>query len=45
VTPPRERPPGGADEKTQLVGWLGLQRAVVHDKCEGISDDGAMGYW
>jgi hypothetical protein len=27
-----------ADERTQLVGWLDLQRAVVHLKCEGLSD-------
>jgi hypothetical protein len=38
VTPPRSRPPGAADERTQLVGWLDLQRALVHYKCEGISD-------
>jgi hypothetical protein len=38
VTPPRTRPPGAADERTQLVGWLDLQRALVHYKCEGISD-------
>jgi hypothetical protein len=38
VTPPRSRPPGAADERTQLVGWLDLQRALVAYKCEGISD-------
>ena len=27
-----------ADERTQLVDWLDLQRAVVHLKCEGLSD-------
>jgi len=27
-----------ADERTQLVGWLDLQRAIVHMKCEGLSD-------
>jgi uncharacterized damage-inducible protein DinB len=36
--PPRSRPSGSADERTQLVGWLDLQRALVHYKCEGISD-------
>jgi uncharacterized damage-inducible protein DinB len=41
VTPPRNRPPGTADERTQLVAWLDLQRAVVHHKCEGLSDDDA----
>jgi hypothetical protein len=38
VTSPRSRPPGAADERTQLVGWLDLQRALVHYKCEGLSD-------
>ena len=27
-----------ADEPTQLVGWLDLQRAIIHMKCEGLSD-------
>ena len=36
--PPRTRPPFVADERTQLVGWLDLQRALVHWKCEGLSD-------
>lgn len=27
-----------ADERTQLVGWLDIQRAIVHYKCEGLSD-------
>jgi uncharacterized damage-inducible protein DinB len=27
-----------ADERTQLVGWLDMQRALVHWKCEGLSD-------
>jgi uncharacterized damage-inducible protein DinB len=27
-----------ADERTQLVGWLDLQRAIVHMKCEGLSE-------
>jgi hypothetical protein len=35
---PRERPPFVADERTQLVGWLDLQRALVHWKCEGLSE-------
>jgi hypothetical protein len=38
VTPPRERPPFVADERTQLLGWYDLQRAIVHWKCEGLSD-------
>jgi len=38
MTPPRQRPPFAADERTQLVGWLDLQRAIVHLKCEGLSD-------
>lgn len=38
MTPPRTRPPFVADERTQLVGWLDLQRALVPWKCEGLSD-------
>jgi uncharacterized damage-inducible protein DinB len=38
VPPSRTRPPFVADERTQLVGWLDLQRAIVHWKCEGLSD-------
>jgi uncharacterized damage-inducible protein DinB len=41
VPPPslsRVRPPLTADERTQLVGWLDLQRAIVHYKCEGLSE-------
>ena len=38
MRPVRRRPPFVADERTQLVGWLDLQRAVVHLKCEGLSD-------
>lgn len=34
----RRPPPFVADERTQLVGWLDLQRAIVHMKCEGVSD-------
>ena len=38
MNPERERPPFVADERTQLVGWLDLQRALVPWKCEGLSD-------
>ncbi|MEJ3749885.1 DinB family protein [Actinomycetes bacterium KLBMP 9797] len=38
---PRERPPFVADERTQLVGWLDLQRSIVHYKCAGLSDEDA----
>ncbi len=38
MSPPRTRPPGAADERTSLVGWLDLQRAIVHRKCAGLSD-------
>ena len=38
MTPERTRPPFVADERTQLLGWLDLQRALVHWKCEGLSD-------
>ncbi|WP_323101922.1 DinB family protein [Intrasporangium sp. YIM S08009] len=34
----RRRPPYVADERTQLVGWLDLQREIVRWKCEGLSD-------
>ena len=38
IVPARSRPPFVADERTQLVGWLDLQRALVYWKCEGLSD-------
>jgi uncharacterized damage-inducible protein DinB len=41
MTSPRTRPPFVADERTQLVGWLDLQRAIVRWKCEGVSDEDA----
>ncbi|RBY94577.1 mini-circle protein [Blastococcus sp. TBT05-19] len=36
--PARVRPAGDADERTQLLGWLDLQRSIVHQKCEGLDD-------
>jgi hypothetical protein len=33
-----KRPPLTADERTQLTGWLDLQRSFVRMKCEGLSD-------
>ncbi|WP_299530565.1 DinB family protein [uncultured Streptomyces sp.] len=38
---PRTRPDYSADERTQLVGWLDLQRSIVRWKCEGISEEDA----
>ncbi len=38
MVPQRVRPPYAADERTQLIGWLDLQRSIVHYKCEGLSD-------
>lgn len=38
MTPARKRPPYTADERTQLVGWLDLQRAIIGWKCDGLSD-------
>lgn len=38
---PRTRPDFTADERTQLVSWLEMQRAIIHWKCEGLSDDDA----
>lgn len=37
----RIRPAYAADERSQLIGWLDLQRAIVHWKCEGLSDENA----
>jgi Protein of unknown function (DUF664) len=37
MTPARKRPSFVADERTQLVGWLDLQRAIIQWKCEGLS--------
>jgi hypothetical protein len=34
----RIRPEYTADERTQLLGWLELQRAVIHWKCEGLAE-------
>lgn len=42
MTPPsRTRPALDADERTQLLGWLDMQRALVHWKCEGLSAEDA----
>lgn len=30
-----------ADERTQLVGWLDMQRSIVRWKCEGLSEEDA----
>ncbi|GGY00947.1 DinB family protein [Streptomyces hiroshimensis] len=38
MTLPRTRPPLTADERTQLLGWLDMQRAIVRWKCEGLSE-------
>ena len=37
----RVRPDFTADERTALLGWLDLQRAIVHWKCEGVSEEDA----
>src|SRR6266508_927432 len=41
MTLPRNRPPFVADERTQLVGWFDMQRAIVQWKCEGLSEEDA----
>lgn len=41
TSPPRTRPDRTADERTQLLGWLDMQRAVVTWKCEGLSEEDA----
>jgi hypothetical protein len=35
------RPPLTGDERTQLIGWLDLQRSLVRGKCEGLDDAAA----
>jgi hypothetical protein len=35
------RPPLTADERTQLIGWLDVQRSFVRMKCEGLSETDA----
>ena len=42
MTPPRSRPAFDADERTQLVAWLDLQRALIPWKCEGLTDTDAQ---
>jgi uncharacterized damage-inducible protein DinB len=41
MTIPRIRPALDADERTQLVGWLDLQRGIAVWKCEGLSEKDA----
>ncbi|GGU18831.1 hypothetical protein GCM10010274_01410 [Streptomyces lavendofoliae] len=41
MTAPRDRPPSGADERTQLAGWFDLQRSIVRRKCEGLTAEDA----
>ncbi|MBZ9598454.1 DinB family protein [Streptomyces yangpuensis] len=38
---PRTRPDYTADERTQLLGWLDMQRSIIRWKCEGLSDEDA----
>jgi uncharacterized damage-inducible protein DinB len=35
------RPPGDSGERTQLTGWLDVQRSLVRLKCEGLSKEDA----
>jgi uncharacterized damage-inducible protein DinB len=37
----RTRPALTADERTQLLGWLDMNRAIILWKCEGLSDEDA----
>lgn len=37
----RQRPAGDADERVMLSGWLDWQRATVHLKCAGLSNENA----
>ena len=36
-----QRPPVTGDERTQLIGWLDLQRSFVRMKCAGLSEEDA----
>ncbi|MFD6231556.1 DinB family protein [Streptomyces sp. NPDC060232] len=38
---PRIRPDYTADERTQLLGWLDMQRSIIRWKCEGLSEEAA----
>jgi uncharacterized damage-inducible protein DinB len=38
MTAPRKRPPYTGDERTQLLGWLDMQRAIIAWKCDGLSE-------
>lgn len=38
MAPSRTRPAYTADERTQLLGWLDMQRAIIHWKCEGLPE-------
>jgi uncharacterized damage-inducible protein DinB len=35
---PRVRPDFDADERTQLLGWLDMQRALIHWKCADLTE-------
>ncbi|MBT2407450.1 MULTISPECIES: DinB family protein [unclassified Streptomyces] len=37
----RTRPDYTADERTQLLGWLDMQRAIITWKCEGLPEEAA----
>jgi uncharacterized damage-inducible protein DinB len=41
VLPSRTRPAYDADERTQLIAWLNMQRALIHWKCEGLPAESA----
>lgn len=41
MAPERTRPKFDDDERTQLLEWLRLQRAVIHWKCDGLSEQDA----
>ena len=41
MSPLHPRPPRVADERTQLLGWLDLQRRLVRWKCDGLSEEDA----
>ncbi|WP_035844437.1 DinB family protein [Kitasatospora azatica] len=41
TSPSRTRPAYDVDERAQLISWLDMQRAIIHWKCEGLSEEDA----
>jgi len=41
MTVVKPRPRGDSDERTQLVGWLDVQRSIIRMKCDDLSEEDA----